>query len=403
MAQHLTDKIAREIAPPASGNRIHYDADVKGFGLRITSSGARAWVLNYRAKGIERRITIGSFPDWSAKAAREKAASLKRDIDDGADPMADRHAQRAAPTINDLADRFEAEHLTRRRATTARDYQSMLRLYIRPMLGKLKVADVRHADIEKLHRTISETAPYRANRTVAVLSKMMSLAIKWEMRADNPAKGIEKAPEEKRERYLTPAEIGRLGEALAAHRERASANAIRFLLLTGARRGETLAAKWSDIDLEAGIWTKPAATTKSKKMHRVPLSAPARTLLAELAERAQAARRRGDPAEYVFEGIDGKPLTDLKKTWRTACEAAGIEGVRVHDLRHSFASILASAGLSLPIIGQLLGHTQTATTARYAHLLDDPLRLATERAGAVISGAGTAGAEVVEMQRGKRA
>ena len=403
MAQHLTDKIAREIAPPASGNRIHYDADVKGFGLRITSSGARAWVLNYRAKGIERRITIGSFPDWSAKAAREKAASLKRDIDDGADPMADRHAQRAAPTINDLADRFEAEHLTRRRATTARDYQSMLRLYIRPMLGKLKVADVRHADIEKLHRTISETAPYRANRTVAVLSKMMSLAIKWEMRADNPAKGIEKAPEEKRERYLTPAEIGRLGEALAAHRERASANAIRFLLLTGARRGETLAAKWSDIDLEAGIWTKPAATTKSKKMHRVPLSAPARTLLAELAERAQAARRRGDPAEYVFEGIDGKPLTDLKKTWRTACEAAGIEGVRVHDLRHSYASILASAGLSLPIIGQLLGHTQTATTARYAHLLDDPLRMATERAGAVISGAGTEGAEVVEIGRGKRA
>ncbi len=243
MAERLDDKVVRTLAAPPTGNRIAYDSETKGFGIRVTAAGAKAFILNYRSAGRERRYTIGSFPDWGVSAARDKAKELKRRVDNGEDPMGERHAERAAPTIADLAERFEAEHLTKRRATTAKDYASILRGHILPALGTVKVADLRHADVEKLHRRIAVTAPYRANRAVSVLSKMFALAVKWELRTDNPVRGIERAPEEKRERFLTPAEIARLGEVLATHPEKASCRAIRLLLLTGARRGEMLSGE----------------------------------------------------------------------------------------------------------------------------------------------------------------
>jgi len=203
---------------------------------------------------------------------------------------------------------------------------------------------------------------------------------------------------------LSAAEIARLADALIAHPEKNSVNAIRLIMLTGARRGETLAARWSEFDLAAGVWIKPSAHTKTKKLHRVPLSAPALALLSEM--RAQAT----DDCPYLFpapeplqKGTDGKlqyrHLLDVKRTWASVSKAAGISDVRLHDMRHTFASILASSGLSLPIIGALLGHTQPATTARYAHLMDDPLRAATNRPGAIIAGAGKPGAEVVPLVR----
>jgi len=403
MAVRLTDKLTKELAAPIAGNRITYDEDVKGFGVRVTTAGARAFILNYRATGRERRITIGSHPDWSVSAAREYARDLKRRIDMGQDPMGERHEERAAPTIADLAARFDTDHLTKRRDTTATDYRSILRGHILPTLGTMRVTDLRHSDVEKLHRKIAATAPYRANRAVSVLSKMMSLAVRWEMRADNPVRGIERAPEEKRERFLTPAEITRLSEVLATHPERTSCRAIRLLLLTGARRGETLSATWAQFDLDRGVWTKPSASTKQAKEHRVPLSAPALAVLAEL-------RADAEPdCVYVFPGkrtvgakgsVTWAPLTEIKRAWASVTRAAGIDGVRVHDLRHTYASILASSGLSLPIIGRLLGHTQAATTHRYAHLADDPLRAATEAAGAFVSSAGKPVADVVQLRRG---
>lgn len=391
MAERLTDQMVRNLPSPPSGNRVTYDTEVRGFGIRVTAAGAKAFVLNYRSGRRERRITIGSFPDWTTKAARERAKDLKRQIDSGEDPMGERHAHRAAPTVNDLADRFEAEHLSKRRPATRIDYLSILRLHVRPHLGKMKVAEVRHSDIDSLHRRIVETAPYRANRTIAVLSKAFTLAVKWEMRADNPARGIERAPEDKRERFLTPAEIARLGAVLAEHPERTSANAVRLLLLTGARRSEVLGTTWNQFDLAAGAWVKPASATKQAKLHRVPLSAPALALLSEM--RAEADKEDGRRAKhrlpaipFAFPGKEGQPLQEIKRFWASVCSKAGISGVRLHDLRHTYASILASSGLSLPIIGALLGHTQAATTQRYAHLMDDPLRAATERVGAVVMG-----------------
>jgi integrase len=251
---------------------------------------------------------------------------------------------------------------------------------------------------------------------------MFELAIKWEYRTDNPAKGIERRPEEKRERFLSPAEIERLAAVLLTHHEKTTCNAIRLLLLTGARRGETLGARWSEFDLDSGVWIKPSAHTKTKKEHRVPLSAPARLLLSEMKADAvmrlaeenkhRSAKAPEKKLEFVFPGLDGKPLQEPKRAWLAICKASGLafqvekldakgkpvktakgepvmvwqSTVRLHDLRHTYAAILASSGLSLPIIGRLLGHTQAATTQRYAHLMDDPLRAATERVGAIVSG-----------------
>ena len=392
MAGHLTDNGVKAIPAPATGNRITYDSGVKGFGVRVTSAGARSFILNYRASGRERRITIGSFPDWSVKAARDHAKALKRKVDVGEDPMADREEERDAKTITDLCDRFEAEHLPNRRETTQEDYRSLIRLYIRPRFGSLKIAALRHADIAVLHREIARRAPYRANRMVAVLSTMMGIAIKEGWREDNPTRGIERAHEERRERFLSPVEIARLAEALAAHSEKVSANAIRLLLLTGARRGEVLTATWDQFDIAAGAWIKPSSHTKQKKAHRVPLSAPALALITDMRREASAgcpyvfpSAKTSKPAQNGAQPVH-EPLTEIRRTWAGVCKAAGLANVRLHDLRHSYASVLASSGLSLHIVGALLGHSQPRTTARYAHLYDDALRAATERMAAIVMG-----------------
>ena len=205
----------------------------------------------------------------------------------------------------------------------------MIEREIIPAIGSIKVADVTYSDIDRLHRRIGRRAPYSANRCVALLSKMLSLAVRWQYRADNPAKGIERHQEQKRERYLSADELARLGTALAKHKDKAAANIFRLLLLTGARRGEARAAKWADFDLEKGTWTKPACTTKQAKLHRIPLNAPAQLLLADLRKAA------ADDAEYLFPGRYGGHRVELKADWAAVCKAARIKGARIHDLRHS--------------------------------------------------------------------
>ena len=427
MAQKLTDSIVKRLPTPEKGNRVHYDSEVRGFGVRVTAKGARAFILNYRTRaGRERRYTIGSFPDWKTTAARDEARELKRRIDRGEDPLAEIEADRDAKTVADLCDRYIDEHLPKKRESSRADDEGMIARYItqegtraakiRPQLRHMKVAEVSFSDIDGLHRAITKRGkPYQANRVLALLSKMFSLAIRWQWRADNPCRGVERNQEEKRHRYLTGAELAGLTKALAEHPDQQAANIIRLLLLTGARRGEVQAARWADFDLEAGVWTKPGATTKQKTEHRVPLSAPARQLLAELRAKADKG------AEYVFPGRGGKGhRSEIKTDWRALCLAAGIvtretvrdargrekmvvaPSARIHDLRHTYASVLASAGLSLPVIGALLGHTQPQTTARYSHLFDDPLRAATERAGAIVLPArDTPEGDVVPIKGGK--
>jgi len=404
MPKHLTDSIVKQMEAPATGNRVEYDEKVKGFGVRITAAGSKAFILNYRTRGgRERRFTIGSASDWKVAAARGEAIELKKRIDRGEDPLEEVQAERDAKTVADMCARFEDEHLPRKRPATARDYKAIIRNEIRPAMKHLKVAEVGYSDVDGLHRKITKRgANYAANRTVAVLSKMFSLAIKWKWRSDNPAKGIERNQEVKRNRYLTVDEMGRLSAALAAHEDQQAANIIRLLLLTGARRGEVQAARWADLDLADGVWTKPGATTKQKTEHRVPLSAPARQLLADVrADAERAAKKKDRPlSEYVFPGRGGEGhRIEIKADWAELCKQAKIAGARIHDLRHTYASLLASAGHNLPLIGRLLGHTQAATTQRYAHLLDDPLRKATEGVGAIVSGRPLA--EIVPIKGGR--
>lgn len=392
MSQKLTDTIVKNLPTPALGNKVHYDSEVKGFGCRVTKGGARSFILNYRTRtGRERRFTIGQYPDWKVQPARTEAGELKKAIDRGEDPLAEIQAHREAPSVGVLCDRFEAEYLPKKRPSTQRDYRAAIKNDIRPEMKHLKVAEVTFSDVDDLHRKITRRgATYHANRVLALLSKMFNQSIRWGWRTDNPARGIERNQEQKRNRYLSADELARLTVALAEHEDQQAANIIRLLLLTGARRGEVQAARWDQFDLKMGIWIKPGATTKQKTEHRVPLSAPARQLLCELWEKSTV------DAEYVFPGRSRGHRVEIKGDWATLCKTASISGARIHDLRHTYASMLASAGLSLPIIGALLGHTQPATTARYAHLLDDPLKQATERVGAILSG--RPAAEIVALK-----
>lgn len=395
MGEKITDKTVRDLVPPAVGNRIVYDTEVSGFGVRVTAGGSRSFILNYRIKGRERRYTIGAYgvDQWTVAAARRRAGELRKLIAVGEDPLAERIEAREAPTVADLCERFEEEHLPKKRAATSRGYLALITNDILPELRNKKVADVTFADVDALHRKITKRgARYQANRTVAILSKMFSLAVKWGWRGDNPAKGIERNAEDKRHRYLSGDELGRLTRALEEYPDQQAANIIRLLLLTGARRGEVQGARWADFDLTDGIWTKPGATTKQKTEHRVPLSLAAWQLLKAIREGAK------EGAEFVFPGRGGEShRVEIKDQWADLCRLAGIEQARIHDLRHTYASVLASAGQSLPVIGALLGHTQPATTARYSHLFDDPLRAATERAAAIVTGKPSA--EVVPLRK----
>jgi integrase len=224
-----------------------------------------------------------------------------------------------------------------------------------------------------------EKIPYQANRALSLLSKMFNLAVAWGWRNDNPAANIPKYQEEKRDRWLDQEELDRLWGVLDRHSDRMTAYVFKFLILTGARKGEALGATWDQFDLEKGVWTKPSHLTKQKKKEHLPLSEKAIEVL-------QVVKKRTPKGSvYVFPGrIEGKPLKEIKTFWRTALKEANLENVRIHDLRHTHASHLVSSGLSLSIVGKLLGHTQASTTQRYAHLADEPLRQAAELFGSMI-------------------
>ena len=211
LAKPLTNSIIRSLPAPAKGNVIHWDPEVAGFGIRITAGNARAFILNYRTRtGRQRRYTIGDWPDWTTTDARTEARRHRHLIDQGGDPLDDLEAERKAPTVSELCDRFEAEHLPRLRASSAADYKRILKNHVRPHFGAhVKVQDVGFGDIDALHRKITKAGHlHRANRTIAVVSKMFALASRWAMRPDNPCKHVGRNQETKRKRYLSADELG---------------------------------------------------------------------------------------------------------------------------------------------------------------------------------------------------
>ncbi|HUP25410.1 MAG TPA: tyrosine-type recombinase/integrase [Thermoanaerobaculia bacterium] len=403
----------------------HRDAP-RGFGVRVTSSGAVSFILDFRANGRQRRYTIGASPDWSLEAARKEARDLRQVVDQGGDPLADRHLRRDAPTVSELCDHYLDHAKATKRASSLAEDRSMMKLFIRPALGRHKVENVTRRDVEKLFRSIGgnpneptpEDHPYRANRVLSLLSTMFGVAIEEGWATTNPAKsskngkgGIERYREEARERWLSSEEIGRLLKVLDQH-PGSPASIIKWLLLTGCRAGEARTARWEDFDLDRGTWTKPSHHTKTKTTEHVPLSAAALAFLHEIktakakaiATAKTATAKAQAESEHVFPSLAGGEIErhNLGHYWRKVRKTAKLDGVRIHDLRHSFASHLVSSGLSLHVVGMLLGHTQAETTARYAHVADKALREAADVMGSVIETANNPKADVVDIAAGRK-
>jgi integrase len=383
-------KRAIDAIKPTGKDTILFDDELPGFGLRLKPNGARSFLIQYRQGGRTRRLTLGRYgrltPDEARKLARQHLAAVGR----GADPSEERHRSNQAPTLTEFADRYMLEHaLGKKKPRGAETDRRMLRDVILPVLGRRKVEDIARSEVVKLHQSLAAT-PYGANRVLALLSKMFNLAERWGVRTEgtNPCRFVDKFPEKRRERFLAGAELTRLGEVLAAA-ERSGAEpppviaVLRLLVLTGCRKSEILTLRWADVDLERGALHLPDSKTGPKS---VPLGAAAAEILAGIPQVA------GNP--FVFPGErPGSHWVNVERSWRRLRRAAGFPELRIHDLRHSYAAIGAAAGLGLPVIGRILGHTQASTTQRYTHFADDPLRAAADRISNEIAAALRAGAE----------
>jgi integrase len=398
-----------------AGGEMWWDDDPKatGFGVRSYPGGGRSFFIDYRLDGRQRRYTIGPFPRWSADAARERAKELRRQIDKGHDPTGNKRERRTAPTVQDLIDRYIADHMPKKKlgeVTRINDEKRMLAAIGKHLGRHTKVTDIHGGDIAEMHRKISESTGrggkprrVRANRILAVCSKMFSMSLApragetlpWRNAVlGNPCRGVERNHEEGRERFFSQAELAAISDALAGYNG-VAADAVRLIMLTGARPSEAMRAEWSEFDQQPGYWIKPSAHTKQGKVHNLPLSPAAIELVEQL-----RTKRKG---KWVFPGDKpGEHLVTLWFVWRFVRKRAGLgQTARLYDLRHTFASVGAGGGLSLPIIGRLLGHTQPRTTQRYAHLADDPLREAAQKITTVITGGAGKGAAVVPL-RGQR-
>jgi len=360
--------------------------------VRITAAGIKSYVLNYRIHGRQRRYTIGRCDEWTVTRARKEAEKLRGEVSDGNDPMAARERERGELTMAELAEKYIEEHaLVHKRAGSVRNDRSILSNIVIPRFGRLRLRSITRRDVEQLHASLKAT-PYHANRVLSLLSKMFSLAIGWGECDENPARGVKRYHEDRKETWLKIRELRALESALADYRDQQVADGIRLLILTGARESEVLKAEWSQFDLERGIWNKPSHATKQRKIEHTPLNRAALGILERMSE-----RRNG--SQYLFPGKNGARAT-IQKPWRQICKSAGlaeayeIQGkrrtlmrwrpiLRIHDLRHTFASHLVSSGASLYAVGKLLGHTNPATTARYAHTDDKALRATADVFGKV--------------------
>jgi integrase len=380
--QKLTKSVVDRLSIRAT-EYVIWDAELPGFGVRVKPTGIKSFVVQYRNRktGSSRRKTLGQYGALlSLHRAKEAGRIVLAEALKGNDPVTDDKAARKTASISELASAYLEQHaIPKKRPKSVEDDRSMLKTIILPRFRPLKVEELSRREIQALHTDMADR-PYQANRVLALLSKMLSLAVQWGWRVDNPVKGIERYREDRRDRWLSDAELARLLTILALHQNHRAANAVRMQLLTGARIGEVLRTRWSDIDLERAVWVKPSHHTKQKKTEYLPLSDAALKLLAEMRMRVDA------DALYLFPGdAEGKRLQSIKKFWRKVVEEAELGDYRLHDNRHTHASHLVSNGLSLEIVGKLLGHTNPLTTRRYAHLADSPLRAATEQFGSKIS------------------
>jgi integrase len=373
-----------------------------GFGVRQTETGATSFILSYFLNHKNHRYTIGKASKWSVEAARKEAKRLEIElIAKGDDPLAKRNERINEPTFKQVADGWlkyaVGREKPKRPASLYNDRQKLDKIIL-PAFGEKRISEITSLDVKRLHGSLKKRAPYHANRVVALLSSIFNFALDESNQAEwleglniarwltkNPAKmkRADRCEETQRECWLTVEQFQRLREAMDKLKDQSAANALKMLTLTGSRKAEVLKATWEQFDLQRGIWTKPAHTTKQDKIEHVPLSIPALKLLESMAPE--------NPTGPLFPSRRAKGShIAIDHAWRTACRIAGVEKVvvgdnerklRIHDLRHNYCSHLVSSGVSLQIVGKLVGHTKADTTMRYAHLLDAPLRDATNAFG----------------------
>ncbi len=391
-----------------------WDAELKGFGLKVTPAGNRIYIVQYRTGGRgspTRRFTIGKHgAPWTPDKARTEAKRILGGVAEGKDPQTLKATEKAAMTVKELCKLYLAEGCETKKASTIATDEGRIERHIKPLLGRKRVKDLTSNDIRRFMADVAKgkTAAMvktgehglaritggkgTATRTVGLLGGILSFAIAEGVRSDNPARGVKRYPDKKGERFLSVAEMAKLGDELnkSEKTEPLAVPAIRLLILTGCRKTEILSLKWSEVDFELGCLRLADSKTGQKI---VMLGAPALQVFANLS--------RQEGSDYVFPAMKGDGhYVGLPKAWLRIRKKAGFEDVRIHDLRHSFASVGANAGMGLQIIGKLLGHADPKTTARYAHIADDPVKAAADRISGSIAAAmeGKPEAEIVNFK-----
>jgi integrase len=398
--------------PEATAYRL-WDADLRGFGLKVLPSGAKTYFVWYRAgegrAAARREFTIARHGELTPEKARQEAAKVLSRVRLGEDPQRNRKRARQDMTMAALCDLYLAEGVTTKKASTVATDRSRIGAHIKPLLGRRPVPAITPADVERFLADVAsgKTAVVRkptkkaaakartserrrrtdpaaqggrgtATRTVGLLGAIFTFAQRQGLRPDNPVKGVARFKDRQSQRYLTAAELGQLANAMtAAEREGANAHGvtvIRLLAFTGARKSEIEGLRWSEVDLDHGCLRLADSKTGFRI---VPLGPPALACL--------SSRRRDNPSPYVFPSQDGRAhYVGTPRIWKRVRDAAGLHGVRLHDLRHTFASFGVASGLSLPLIAAILGHRDVKTTQQYAHLADDPVKLAAGRTATAV-------------------
>lgn len=405
----LTKRLVDATVCTGSEEERVWDSELSGFCLRVYPSGRKSYGVKYRVDGRQRWFTIGAHGNpWSPEEARARARQILNGAAVGEDAALEKRERRAALTVAQLIERYLTEGPATKpskRASSWKADKSNLNNHVRPRLGSKPVGDVKRADCLKLYRDIaagtikSDTRTKRrgraiirggqgiAKRTLGSMSAMLTWAVEMELAASNPAKGLKLPAQRSLERFLSREEAARLLatlDAMEGDRSVTSAHAdiVRLLLLTGARKGEIVGLRWSEVDLERRRLVLPPERTKAggkTGIRRIPLSRSAADII----------RKRANGADYVFPSLrnPAAPTTEMQSSWEAIRKRAELPDVRLHDLRHTFASFAAADGESLFLIGKVLGHASTAMTERYAHLADDPLQALAERNALRIGGA----------------
>lgn len=367
-----------DAAAPSDKEFFIWDDELRGFGLRVYPSGRKMYLTQFRAGGRLRRVNIGLHGAMTPDLARTEAMRHLSHVRLGADPAGERDRRKVSPTMKEFGQRFLDEHVALHcKPSTQAEYRRSVELFINPKIGSHRMIDITRADVVEIHQSMKAT-PYQANRTLGVLSIMFTVAHTWGVRSDgvNPCWKVKRYKEQKRERYLTPDELARLGKVLReTNAEREAAFCIQLLLLTGCRLGEIQKLKWEYVDLKSGLLRLPDSKSGAKLV-----------AIGQAVVDVFKSIPKVENNPYVITGtIDRQHLTDMQKPWRRLRKRAGLDDVRIHDLRHSFASDALQLGEDLTMIGRLLGHTQVQTTARYAHLKTDPIRAAANKVSDAIA------------------